>query len=80
MEEVFKNEGGVDVGFGQCDEIHVEVPRVEEGAIFDTFYWRLGTGLLCSDYLYLRGDIIVNTKNVEISLKNTILHNILMLT
>ena len=38
MEQVFKDEGGVDVGAGEGYEVHVEVACVEEGAVFDSFY------------------------------------------
>jgi hypothetical protein len=56
LKEVFKYEGGVDVGFGEGYEVHVEVAGVEEGAVFDAFDWGLGGGFFGGNYLIVERD------------------------
>ncbi len=55
LEEVFEDEGGVDVGAGEGYEVHVEVTGVEKGAVLDAFYGGLGARFFGGDYLFYRG-------------------------
>jgi hypothetical protein len=54
LEQILKDQGRVDVGPGEGDEVHVEVARVEEGAVLDALDRGLRSSLLCGNYLLFR--------------------------